>query len=178
MIQAIAVGGNIDAVNHYALDNLLWEATIFWHWDGSCYSDPQWQGEWTACITNGNRESCAIKETGTPPVCPIDALTSTIDSNGCTVTTVYPTTRNWALDFNQDLCAEGTVGEATELELRFDREFTNEGFTLTFNYNSGSSETITFDGTTIFATPTGDPLQVDMTDFDQDREETIQRGCR
>jgi hypothetical protein len=29
---------------------LLWESSVFWHWDGSCYGDVEWAEEWQACI--------------------------------------------------------------------------------------------------------------------------------
>jgi hypothetical protein len=37
----------------YATDGLLWEATIFWHWDGPCYGDPLWAPLFDSCVTQG-----------------------------------------------------------------------------------------------------------------------------
>jgi len=32
--------------------SLLWESSVFWHWDGSCYGTAGWQDEWDACIVD------------------------------------------------------------------------------------------------------------------------------
>ena len=37
----------------YAVEGLLWESTVFWHWDGPCYGDPGWAPLYDSCITQG-----------------------------------------------------------------------------------------------------------------------------
>ncbi|MFQ5350787.1 MAG: PilC/PilY family type IV pilus protein, partial [Thermoanaerobaculia bacterium] len=37
----------------YATDGLLWEATVFWHWEGPCYHDPLWAPLFDSCVVQG-----------------------------------------------------------------------------------------------------------------------------
>jgi len=37
----------------YAMDGLLWESTVFWHWDGPCYGTPDWAPLYDSCIVQG-----------------------------------------------------------------------------------------------------------------------------
>jgi len=51
-LQAVAIGsdGSIPTdlsmsaggVQGVATADLLWEVTLFWHWDGPCFDDPDW----------------------------------------------------------------------------------------------------------------------------------------
>ena len=44
----------IDPVLGHATKGLLWEASVFWHWDPSeCYGDPDWQAVYDKCIIDG-----------------------------------------------------------------------------------------------------------------------------
>ena len=31
-------------------ESLLWESTVFWHWEGDCYGQGDWAEQWQACI--------------------------------------------------------------------------------------------------------------------------------
>ena len=38
----------------YATDGMLWESTVFWHWDGPCYGDDDnWVPLYEACVVLG-----------------------------------------------------------------------------------------------------------------------------
>jgi hypothetical protein len=37
----------------YAMDGLLWESTVFWHWDGPCYGTPDWAPLYDSCVVQG-----------------------------------------------------------------------------------------------------------------------------
>jgi len=43
----------------YADRGLFWESTVFWHWDGPCYSDPAWSPLYESCIVQGGGECLA-----------------------------------------------------------------------------------------------------------------------
>ncbi len=40
----------------YATDGLLWESTVFWHWDGGCYGDQDWDDLYESCVIQGGGE--------------------------------------------------------------------------------------------------------------------------
>jgi len=40
----------------YATDGLLWESTVFWHWDDGCYGEPEWATLYESCIVEGGGE--------------------------------------------------------------------------------------------------------------------------
>ncbi len=48
-------------VKHVAGGNsaLLWEATVFWHWDGDCYGQDDWDTDYNDCFGNGNIANCS-----------------------------------------------------------------------------------------------------------------------
>ncbi len=57
LVQAInASTGTLHASKYYALTNLLWEATVFWHWEPTeCYHNtPDWQTQYDDCVTDGS----------------------------------------------------------------------------------------------------------------------------
>jgi hypothetical protein len=37
----------------YATDGLLWESTVFWHWDGACYGETAWAPLYDSCVVQG-----------------------------------------------------------------------------------------------------------------------------
>ena len=37
----------------YATDGLLWESTVFWHWDGPCYGTEDWAPLYESCVVQG-----------------------------------------------------------------------------------------------------------------------------
>jgi hypothetical protein len=46
----VGVNNSVKAGHNYATDGLLWESTVFWHWDDSCYHEDDWVEEWRVCI--------------------------------------------------------------------------------------------------------------------------------
>ncbi len=40
----------------YATDGLLWETTVFWHWDDGCYGESEWAPIYESCIVEGGGE--------------------------------------------------------------------------------------------------------------------------
>ncbi len=79
-------------VNHIGGGNpaLLWEATLFWHWDGGCYGESSWDERYQECIASGNIETCF---------------------NVC-----MPGRRNWTFRFSGDVEPGGdwaTIGDMT-----------------------------------------------------------------
>ncbi len=59
LIQAVDANSySLDPTNHYATSGLLWESTVFWHWDPSeCYGDANYEtvknqclADWTLCV--------------------------------------------------------------------------------------------------------------------------------
>lgn len=63
MVQALAVDSDTLAADYTLNDtylyaetgsNLLWEATVFWHWSGVCYGDANWQTTRDECLLDGN----------------------------------------------------------------------------------------------------------------------------
>jgi hypothetical protein len=34
------------------MDGLLWESTVFWHWDGPCYGTPDWAPLYDSCVVH------------------------------------------------------------------------------------------------------------------------------
>ena len=40
----------------YATDGLLWESTVFWHWQGPCYGAEDWAPLYESCIVEGGGE--------------------------------------------------------------------------------------------------------------------------
>jgi hypothetical protein len=44
---------SLNATHGYATSGLLWEATVFWHWDGDCYGEDSWEPEYETCIVLG-----------------------------------------------------------------------------------------------------------------------------
>jgi hypothetical protein len=176
-MQAIAWDGTqsvaqlIHDDNHYAERDLLWEATIFWHWDPMlCYGQSDWQAQWDACIVEGRIWECAdvpVPDGWTPPppppACYLGPPLTLTKANGCTADTFFPTTLEWFTSFDKALCPVPAVSIDHDFEFDFKEAMTDEEFTLTFNYDSGSSESVTFGPTDIFATPQGMPLEVDLT---------------
>ena len=37
----------------YATEGLLWETTVFWHWNGPCYGDSDWAPLYDSCVVQG-----------------------------------------------------------------------------------------------------------------------------
>ncbi len=56
LVQAVnSSTGTLHATLHHATANLLWEASVFWHWDPSeCYHDANWQTQYDNCLTDGS----------------------------------------------------------------------------------------------------------------------------
>jgi hypothetical protein len=56
LIQALSADSNtIHPSLGYAQEGLLWEATVFWHWDPSeCYGDGNWQARFDQCAIDGS----------------------------------------------------------------------------------------------------------------------------
>jgi len=40
----------------YATRGLFWESTVFWHWKGGCYHEPEWRPTYESCIVQGGGE--------------------------------------------------------------------------------------------------------------------------
>ena len=60
--QYVAGSAAIHSQHSYATDGLFWESTVFWHWDGPCYADPDWQQEYQTCILEGGGQCLASSE--------------------------------------------------------------------------------------------------------------------
>ncbi len=43
----------IHSPHGYATDGLVWEATVFWHWDGPSYNEPDWAELYDSCVVQG-----------------------------------------------------------------------------------------------------------------------------
>ncbi len=43
----------IHSIHGYATSGLLWESTVFWHWDGDCYGEEDWEPEYETCVVLG-----------------------------------------------------------------------------------------------------------------------------
>ena len=61
--QWVASSASIDGQHGYATSGLFWESTIFWHWDGPCYGESDWQPMWDACFVTGG-ETCYEADDG------------------------------------------------------------------------------------------------------------------
>jgi len=60
--QYVAGSTAIHSSHGYATAGLFWESTVFWHWDGPCYHDPDWAALYESCIVNGGGECLASSE--------------------------------------------------------------------------------------------------------------------
>jgi hypothetical protein len=47
-----ADSNSVHATLGYATDGLLWESTVFWHWDGPCYGEASFAAEYKACVVD------------------------------------------------------------------------------------------------------------------------------
>ena len=43
----------------HATEGLFWESSLFWHWDGACYGEAEWEPEYKACIRDGGGQCLA-----------------------------------------------------------------------------------------------------------------------
>jgi len=41
---------SLNGTHGYATSGLFWESTLFWHWDGDCYGDGDWETDYKACL--------------------------------------------------------------------------------------------------------------------------------
>jgi len=48
-----SASSSINEEHGYATAGLLWESTVFWHWDGDCYGEESWEPEYETCIVLG-----------------------------------------------------------------------------------------------------------------------------
>jgi hypothetical protein len=48
--QYVTGSNKVDKTHTYATLGLLWESTMFWHWDGPCYGDAAYAAEYNACF--------------------------------------------------------------------------------------------------------------------------------
>ena len=46
----------------YATNGLIWESTVFWHWDDGCYHEPEWAPIYESCIVQGGGECLSSSE--------------------------------------------------------------------------------------------------------------------
>jgi hypothetical protein len=60
--QYVAGSTAIHSELSYATDGLFWESTVFWHWKGPCFADPDWTPLYQACIKEGGGECLAASE--------------------------------------------------------------------------------------------------------------------
>jgi len=49
----VANSAAMDAPLKYATKGLLWESTVFWHWDGPCYGEVGWDTLYDSCVIQG-----------------------------------------------------------------------------------------------------------------------------
>jgi hypothetical protein len=43
-------------------ESMFWEATIFWHWDGDCYGQGDWQAQYDACLAQTSDSFCWVAD--------------------------------------------------------------------------------------------------------------------
>jgi hypothetical protein len=53
----VGANNSVKAGLDYATSGLRWESTVFWHWDGDCYHEEDWEEQWRVCIIEGG---CAL----------------------------------------------------------------------------------------------------------------------
>jgi hypothetical protein len=44
---------SVHATFGHATAGLLWESSMFWHWDGDCYGEESWEPEYETCVVLG-----------------------------------------------------------------------------------------------------------------------------
>jgi hypothetical protein len=81
--RLVAGSTAVNSVNGYATRGLMWEASVFWHWDEGCYNTPGYQAVYDACIVDGDGSCFALvaddkkkkgkkkKKKKDPPVVPV-----------------------------------------------------------------------------------------------------------
>ncbi|MFB3106016.1 MAG: hypothetical protein ACE1ZA_14010, partial [Pseudomonadales bacterium] len=52
--QYVANSAALHSPHGYATKGLLWESTVFWHWDGGCYGEPDYfEDLYDNCLSQG-----------------------------------------------------------------------------------------------------------------------------
>jgi hypothetical protein len=49
-----------DGSDEYFGHSMFWESTVFWHWDGDCYGQGDWQAQYDACLAQTEESFCWI----------------------------------------------------------------------------------------------------------------------
>ena len=49
----VADSTSVHATFGHATAGLLWESSMFWHWDGDCYGEESWEPEYETCVVLG-----------------------------------------------------------------------------------------------------------------------------
>jgi hypothetical protein len=152
--------GNTDPI--YTLetspDSMLWESTIFWHWDGPCTNAAGWQAFHDACFFTGSEDedvcSClkdplevSFCQDVPDPVPDPDPdpvpVPSTPVSDTCTNAAANPNPIDLKLEFSQDLCAVVVTPEFASFDIEFDKDLVDQTTTLTIGSDSISFLTFT-----------------------------------
>jgi hypothetical protein len=51
---------NDTGANSYFGQSMFWESTVFWHWDGDCYGQGNWQSQYDACLAQTSDSFCWV----------------------------------------------------------------------------------------------------------------------
>jgi hypothetical protein len=51
---------NEDGSMVYYGESMFWESTVFWHWDGDCYGQGDWQAQYDACLAQTSDSFCWV----------------------------------------------------------------------------------------------------------------------
>ena len=44
--------------------SVIWETSVFWHWDGDCYGEASWETEYQSCVVTGGCWSAELSGDG------------------------------------------------------------------------------------------------------------------
>ena len=74
---------------HVMSNNIEYESSLFWHWDGDCYHQSTWETQYQACVVNGGCWSAALAADGEGKTSDKDG-TKDSDKDGTTTTEPVP----------------------------------------------------------------------------------------
>ena len=62
--EYVAASAALNASLGYATKGLLWESTVFWHWDGPCYGEVGWDTLYDSCVIQGQGGCTKVESPG------------------------------------------------------------------------------------------------------------------
>jgi len=60
--EYISGSTSVNGTHGYATSGLYWESTVFWHWDGDCYGQGDWETDYNACIVDHTVDCIGVTE--------------------------------------------------------------------------------------------------------------------